>query len=147
MALFPDSVVISIFDRDDRSDREVFEIENKGDVVLGRRNVEAFLFDDEVIERLAISTGNENLISEAVRVKYDLLDSCARDGGRHDDVKAVSGKIYVNLKKLLKLKGSGNSADAFMLDTLAPLISPPMRVHQEIMSTLSKGMERARRRQ
>ena len=49
--------VVQLIDRDDRSEAEIAELENQGIRVLSRRNLETYLYDDEVLEALAMSIG------------------------------------------------------------------------------------------
>lgn len=57
-------------------------------------------------------------------------------GNPVDDVKSASGEIFVELKKLLRLRGCGNTTDAFLRDTIAPLITPDTQVYQNLKSDI-----------
>ena len=56
----------------------------------------------------------------------------ARSGVPADDLKPVSGEIYLACKQLLGLTQLGNDAKTFMRDTLAPLIKPGTKVYDEL---------------
>ena len=118
--------VVRIVDRDDRSEDEVTELADNGVRVLSRRNLESYLFDDEVLHALAMSVGKEdqaqNLLSEKTRIKD--ADLCSSP----DDLKPVAGEIYLVCKRVLGLTQHGNTVKAFMRDTVAPLIKPGMAV-------------------
>ncbi len=44
-------------------------------------------------------------------------------------LKSAAGEIYNNLKQLLDLQHPGGNKDAFMKDTLSPLIAPGMETY------------------
>lgn len=121
-----------LIDRDDRSTEEVEEL-CRGDSkirVLGRRNLESYLFDDEVLRALAgrknaDQTTVNNLLEQKARV-------LAESPGAPDDLKPCSGSIYNACKDILGLTGCGNDAKAFMRVTLAPLLTDDMGVYAEL---------------
>ena len=47
-----------------------------------------------------------------------------------DDVKQISGPLYVAVKSLLNLRQCGNTHESFARDTLAPLITSDMEVYR-----------------
>jgi predicted ATPase len=126
------SRVLSLCDRDDKSEAEVNEFERGGNIVLPERNLESYLFADDVLERLAESVGKASLIPDVLKVKADALAASVARGNRPDDLKSAAGDIFVQLVKLLELVRAGNDKDAFMRDTLAPLIKPGMATHDAL---------------
>ena len=122
--------VMRLIDRDDRSDQEVADAQSEGVRVLSRRNLESCLFDDEVLRALATWAGEEDKTDELLAKKRDTL--AARPGDPPDDLKPASGQIYVACKTTLGLAQCGNTSEAFMRDTLAPLVKPGMRVYEEL---------------
>lgn len=130
--ILPAAKFCSLVDRDDRSDAEVIEMESKGQIVLTLRNLESFLFADEVIEALVMREQKQPLLDNAKMIKQTALANSVARGNAGDDLKSAAGEIYTELKKLLELQRCGNNTDAFMRDTLAPLIAPAMPIHQEL---------------
>ena len=122
--------VTRLIDRDDRTDNEITALAVKGVCVLSRRNLESYLFDDEVLRALAVSVNEENKVDALLARKREIRD--AKSGGPTDDLKPTSGEIYVACKDILSLTQRGNDAKAFMRDTLAPLIKPGMVVYEEL---------------
>ena len=122
--------VTRLIDRDDRTDNEIDEMDGKGVRVLSRRNLESYLFDDEVLRALAVSVNEENKVDTLLARKRDIRE--ARPDDPADDLKPASGEMYVACKDILKLTQCGNDAKAFMRDTLAPLVEPGMAVYQEL---------------
>lgn len=122
-------VVIRVVDRDDQSDQEINDQHARGIQVLRRRNIESYLFDNEVLEALASTVGKTDLVAEILEKKHELLGNSSSPA---DDLKPVSGQLYVECKNALELQGCGNTAIAFARDTLAPLIQPGMNVYEEL---------------
>lgn len=130
--LSPKSNIIRIIDRDDRSTEEIEDLNDKGIRVLSKREIENYLLDEEIIKKWCISTGHEELIKEAIRIRKDkILDSIKR-GNQSDDLKSASNEICTSIKKLLGLSSCGNSGVTIMRDTVSKLITPDMQVYQEL---------------
>lgn len=125
--------IVKLIDRDDRSSEEISESEANGVTVLPRRNLESYLLDDEILEKLCKTLGKIDKLETLLQQKNNLLQ---QSGKPVDDFKAVSGQLYVEVKKLLDLRQRGNTADTFMRDTLAPLITPETKVYRELESTI-----------
>ena len=122
--------VVRLIDLDDHSHGGVEDLARQGVRVLSRRNLESYLFDDEVLRTLADSTENEDHIEELLTEKQRIL---AKTADRPvDDLKPARGRIYLACKKIFNLKQPGNDTEEFMRDTLAPLISPGMVVYGEL---------------
>jgi hypothetical protein len=134
--LLPKAKVWSLSDRDDRSDAEVAEREQRGVITLPQRNLETFLFADDVIEALVRREQKPDTLNEALDIKRGALANSGARGNRTDDLKSAAGEIYVELKKLVGLQRCGNSTDAFMRDTLAPLIEPSMPSYQALKAAI-----------
>jgi hypothetical protein len=132
----PTSKILALADRDDRSAIEVAEWEKSGYIVLTERNLESFLFGDDVIEALVAREGKEPLLADALVIKANALASSNMRGNPADDLKSAAGEIYTKLKSLLDLQRPGNNTDAFMRDTLAPMIVPGMSSYQKLKSAI-----------
>ena len=122
--------VVRLIDRDDRTEGKIAELRKDGVRVLSRRNLESYLFDDEILKALASSVGKadktEELLTEKGRIRS------ARTNDAQDDLKPASGEIYIACKKILGLTQCGNTTEEFMQETLAPLIKPGMSVYDEL---------------
>ena len=126
--------VVRLIDRDDQSDQQVAEAKAGGVKVLSRRNLESYLFDDEVLGRLATSVGKGNQVGELLAEKKSIQAS--RSDTPPDDLKPSSGQIYNACKQTLSLTQVGNDAKTFMRDTLAPIIKPGMKVYDELKADI-----------
>ena len=134
------SEVVNLIDRDSLSTEEIDELMQRGVKVLTRRNLESYLFDDEVLQALALSAGKADKINELLAEKNRILDE--RTGDAPDDLKPVSGEIYLACKRILELTNPGNTTKTFMRDTLAPIIKPAMRVYEDLQQDVL-GVEAA----
>ena len=124
------SEVIRLIDRDSLSPEEISELRKNGVRVLSRRNLESYLFHDEVLRALALSVGKAEKADELIAEKKRILEE--RTGDAPDDLKPASGQIYNTCKSVLQLANPGNDAKSFMRDTLAPLIEPGMAVYDDL---------------
>ena len=122
--------VVRLIDRDDQSDEEVADLKKNRVRVLSRRNIESYLFDDEVLRELAISKGGRDKTEELLAEKQRICTEKANIPP--DNLKPASGQIYLACKNILSLSQCGNDAKTFMRDTLAPLIKPDMAVYEEL---------------
>ena len=122
--------VVRLIDRDDRSDEEIEVANQQGVRVLSRRNLEAYLFDNEVLSALAVAVGKVDKTQKLLTKKRDVLDTAT--DRLPDDLKPVRGKIYEACQDVLGLTQQGQNATAFMRYTLAPLIKPGMNVYEEL---------------
>lgn len=123
-----------VFDRDDRHESEIQQLQSNGTQVLQRRDLESYLWDDEVLEALCIKNGQPEKVEELKVEKAAALADGVSRGLPPDDIKAASGRLYNKCKQVLGLTQCGNDAEAFARITLAPLLAPSMRVHQELAS-------------
>ena len=130
--ILPATKVVSLVDRDDRSAAEVAQLERRATIVLSERHLESYLFADDVIEALVESVGKGELLGEALKIKKDALSNSVARANAADDLKSAAGEIYTQLKALLGLQRCGNNTDAFMRDTLAPLIAPGMATYEKL---------------
>ena len=124
------SQVVRLIDRDSQSPDEVAELTKEGVRVLSRRNLESYLFDDEVLQALAVSVDRADKYDELLVKTQSILNQ--RAGDAPGDLKPASGDIYNACKSILELANPGNNAKTFMRDTLAPLIKPGMAVYDEL---------------
>ena len=134
--ILPTAKIFALVDRDDKSPAEVSEWEERGDLVLSERNLESFLLGDDVIEALVLREGKDELLTDALKIKKDAISSSIDRGNPADDLKSAAGDIYTGLKQLLKIQGPGNTTDAFMRDTLAPLVAPGMPSYEKLKETV-----------
>jgi len=134
--ILPTAKIVSLIGRDDRSPGEVAELEKNGALVLPLRNLESHLLADDVIEALVMKEQKQSLLEGARQIKADALAASVSRGNPLDNLKFASGESYTGLKKLLSLQRCGNDADAFMKDTLAPLITPSLPTFEDLKKAI-----------
>jgi hypothetical protein len=126
-------VVLRLIDRDDRTETEIEDERRQNVRVLSRRNLESYLYDDEVLEAIAKHVGNPDCAEMLKRRKRELIND---SDGPDDDIKPVAGHLYNECKRILKLTGCGSTAGAFMRDTLAPLVKRHMKVYHQLRADI-----------
>ena len=104
--------VIRLIDLDDQSEQQVSDMKASGVKVLSRRNLESYLFDNDVLRMLAESVGESGKVEKLLDKKKSILES--RPDDRPDDLKPASGQIYVACKQILNIAQPGNDAKTFM---------------------------------
>ena len=125
--------VVRLIDRDDRADVTIAEERKKSVRVLSRRNLESYLYDDEVLTALAKSVGQEEKAEGLLEAKRQFIASAS---GPSNDLKQVSGLIYNECKSSLNLTQCGNNAAEFARVTLAPLVKTGSSVYKELRSDI-----------
>ena len=130
--LFSSIKMWSVFDKDDRSPAEIADLKNEGIKVLRRRDLENYLWDDEVLTKLCAVHNWEAAAAVLIAKKQSLLGEAEANGKPANDIKWISGRLYNETKGLLSLTGCGNNAVAFARDILAPLITSGMAVYTEL---------------
>ena len=130
------STIIKFVDRDDKSEGEINDLKTKGIKVLNKRHIECYLLDDEIITKLCTSLSKEDKITECLNFKKQAITESIGRGNPTDDIKSASGKIYTGLKRLLSLTKCGNTKDAFLRDTIAPLITEDTQIYKELESEI-----------
>lgn len=135
-SILKSSEIIKFVDRDDKSDAQVGELLKKGIKTSKRRHIECYLLDDEIITKLCSDVGQEDHTEACLKAKATAIDeSIARDNPV-DDIKSASGKIFTEIKRILRLTQCGNNKCAFLRDTMAPLITEETQVYKEIESEI-----------
>lgn len=130
--ILPQSVTFGLVDRDEKTVQEVSESESAGIFVLPERNLESYLFNDDVIEAFVTEAGRPEHYEEALKIKARALDSSVARGNPTHDLKSAAGDIFLGLKALLNLQCGGSNADAFIRHRLAPLIVPGMDTYEKM---------------
>ena len=125
-----------IFDRDDRHEYEVTALHADGVQVLSKRDLESFLWDDEVLASLCALHGKPECLQGLQAEKAALLSAGQQRGLPADDIKAAAGQLYNKCKELLGLTQCGNNAEAFARLTLAPLVLPGTAIYEELRQTV-----------
>jgi len=71
-------------------------------------------------------------LDECLAAKRMAMESSKQRNNPPDDIKSARGDIYNSIKKILGLTQCGNNSDAFLRDTIAPLIKADTNVYKEL---------------
>lgn len=121
-----------LIDRDLLTDEEVREVEAQGLRLLSRRNIEAFLLDDEVLAALCASVDQVEKLAEIIQLRDSAVAASVARGNDPDDLKKAGGDFYSSARQALRLTRAGSSWDAFARDVLAPLLRPHQKAYREL---------------
>ena len=124
--------VTRLIDLDDHAPADVSLYRQQNVTVLGRRHIEAYMFDDEVLTALCDAHGRQNDILAVLAAKQAAIADSVGRGNPTDDLKSAAGAIYTETKRILALTQGGNDKNSFMRNTLAPLIRPGMAIYTEL---------------
>jgi hypothetical protein len=124
--------VIRVVDRDLRSSHEIQDLRASGIRVLNRRHLESYLLDDEVLRALCTSACKPEKISKVLAARDKTLADSVGRGNDSDDMKSAAGEFYVACRQILALTGAGSTTEAFLADTLAPLVRPGMSAYEAL---------------
>lgn len=124
-----------VFDRDDRSTQEIQDLETEGIRVLPLRDLESYLWSDEILTKLAITKGQAFQVQLLITEKARLLGELPV-GTPADDIKAISGPLYNYCISQLALTQCGNNSEAFAIATLAPLITAETQTYQQLETAI-----------
>lgn len=125
-----------LIDRDDHAPADVGDYNKNGITVLGRRHLESYLFDDEVLTKLCNSQNRQDAVDNVLAAKRNAICASVQRGNPEDDIKSAAGEIYNKTKSILSLKQAGNDRDAFVRNTLAPLLKPGMSVYETLKNDI-----------
>lgn len=128
--------IIRIIDRDDRSNDEISDLNQKGIKVLSRRHIESFLLDEEIIGLWCVSEGKPSLSDQALEIRRLQIEASVARGNPSDDVKSAGNVICTEIKKLLLITSCGNTGEAIMRDTLTRLITTDTQVYHQLKNDI-----------
>ena len=121
-----------LIDKDDHSTADIARLNADGLRVLSLRNIESYLFDDDVLKALCNSYSKLDLIPQMLAAKNNAYQASIARGKPIDDLKPSRDVIYVEAKKILSLVGVGNDSAAFMRQVLAPLLPSVPTVYDNL---------------
>lgn len=132
----PGTQIVRLVDGDDHSPDEILSLRQQGTRVLGRRNLECYLLDDEILERLCALSGKPEMLPDVLRAREDAVIKAAERGRAPDDLKSARRAIRDFAVRELHLTGSGSNTDEFLRTSVAPLITPDTAVYQELCTAI-----------
>ena len=130
--------VIRLTDRDLLNLTEVAEQVSAGVRVLGRRNIEAYLLDNEVLTRFAEAQGVPHSATSLIAERERLLQASVARGNDTDDLKSIAGEMYTFARKSFSITSSGSNWEAFAVECLAPHV-PGTSAYDDLRTSIFPG--------
>lgn len=124
--------VVRLIDRDDHTATDIVEWREQGLRVLSLRNIESYLYDDEVILKLYKNAGREADGPAALSKKQEFLAASVARKNAIDDIKKAAPQIFDFIRRDLQLTGCGNDQAAFARECLAPLLTPGLTIYDHL---------------
>ncbi|WP_280911670.1 AAA family ATPase [Streptomyces sp. SAI-208] len=128
--------VIRVIDRDLMTEVEAHDTRSSGVQVLSRRNIEAYLLDNEVISALCEKWGKPECASDLIAERDYEMQKKVATGADPDDFKKVRGEVYNACKRVLGVRPPGSGFHAFAIEHLAPLICPGTAIYDELRGSI-----------
>jgi predicted ATPase len=125
-------IVRRLIDRDDHAPSDVADFNSRGIRVLGRRNIECYLYDDEILTALCVREGMEDHTAAVLAAAEKAVEASVGRGNPPNDLKSAAGDIFTSTRQILKLVGAGNDPRAFARSTLAPLVKPGTDTYERL---------------
>lgn len=130
------TTLLRLRDRDEMTDGQVSECKDLGIRVLSMRNLEGYVFDDEVLELLCDQQSQPEKKDTLKAKKREAIDRSVTAGHSADDFKKIAQSIHHACKSVLALQQAGTDKKAFMRDWLAPLIKPGTSIYATMKSDI-----------
>ena len=127
----PGTLILKLRDRDDLTPEHRTRLLDEDPTlrVLRRHSLESYLLDDEVLEALVALRGAG--VTDALGHLKDARDGALKPNG---SAKAALGTVYETSKRVLSnTEELGENASQFSVDVLAKLMTPEMKVRQELL--------------
>lgn len=126
----PYHTIIKLIDRDDRSYEEIENLQRRDITVLSLRELESYLLDDEIIEKLCLVCDQAEKSCKIKEIMAESIRKSIVRGNPPDDYKSAAGLFFTEAKRALMLTRCGNDHIAFLRDTMAPLVTPETNVYK-----------------
>ncbi|MCH4809792.1 AAA family ATPase [Vreelandella neptunia] len=119
-----------LIDRDEHHIEDVEDFKSQDIMVLSRRHLECYLYDDEVLTKLCYEENKPEAINNLIEFKRQAINRVVERGHPEDDIKKAAGEIYESIIKLKIIQKSGNDNKAFERRVLSKLITPGMNTYR-----------------
>lgn len=127
-----------LIDRDDHSATDQADLAGKGIETLGRRHIESYLYDDEILTALCVAEGKPGEVAAVLADKSSALANLATRSKPADDIKSAAPEIFSKIKLKLGLAASGNTQEAFARNKLVPLVKVGTGTYSALKKDLFK---------
>ncbi|MFC7478522.1 AAA family ATPase [Dankookia sp. GCM10030260] len=130
--------VVTLIDRDERTEAEIVEAQNNGCRVLPLRHIEHYLLADEPLTKLCQDFERPGAVNAVLAGKNQAIADLINRNLSPDDIKKAKGNIYNLVKSELKNTGQkfGSDADYFCRDVMAPRVTPGMSIYTDLKNAI-----------
>lgn len=125
-----------VIDRDDHDAAQIARYNADGIRVLSRRNIESYLFDDEILTVFCANEGRQADLRAVLAAKQQALAASLARGNAADNMKTAAGEFYTELRRILQLVGRGNDYRAFARSNLVPIIAAGTAAYTELRNAI-----------
>ena len=128
------ATVIGIADGDQATHGEKERDTVKGIRTLSRKSIESYLLDNEVLTKLCEKHDKQDKLDDLLKSKTEALNKRMAEGKlkSQDDLKPIGQDMHNAAQRIIDSVPLGNKKESFMIDILAPLIQPGMKVYAEL---------------
>ena len=124
--------VRKVIDRDDMHPEERIESIEGGVCVLGRRELENYLYDPEVLRTFLRRIGREDITDGILCKRQELLDNAQMP----DDVKSVTQELFEYIRGSTQFAQLGRRREAFARLYLVPALRDTPSVFHELLEDI-----------
>jgi len=128
--------VRALIDKDDLGEEEIESLKRDGVSVLGERNIQTYLWSEEVLTKLCQQRGRPEAIAAVLTARTNALAASVGKGNAPNDLKRAAGTMLGDIRRELGIVGGGNTARAFEKETLAPLITPDTETYAQLKKSI-----------
>ena len=126
------TTVCKLVDRDDMTCEKREELISIGILVLGRRELEDYLYDEAVLKSFLEDKGCPSSSEDVLNERKRLLDN--HDGPKN--IKDISRKLFQFIKQKTALQNLGNKREEFALQHLVPALRKTDVVYKELLKDI-----------
>ena len=121
--------VFVVIDRDDMTDAEREQKITEKTHVLGRRELEDYLYDPKVLSIFLRGKGcNKSIVRKILRERRKML---ANQSGP-ENIKVISRDLFDKIRQISKLQNLGNRREEFAFQYLVPALMQTREVYDEL---------------
>lgn len=122
-----------LIDRDDMTPDARQERIKEGIRVLGRREIENYLYDPDVLRTFLKIIDKEQFTNSIIEQRNALL---LTDQASGDNVKAISRELFDHIKRTTRQGDLGNTREEFAKQHLIPALKETSHVFQELQKDI-----------
>ena len=126
--------VISLIDRDNRTDTEREQERQKGVFVLRRRALENYLIDDEIIRLLCREYEGSEKVENLIRARDTKINN--EDAGTAVSAKTALEEIRLAAQDHLSIPHPGDKWQSFVYGYIVPLVTPDTEIYRELKTDI-----------